>query len=180
MRKNKEINEEELEEGPSKSEVKRQMHARQALGKTLTELNDKQLSLMPIENEKLLAAMRETRRISSKNALRRHMQFIGRLMREVDPEPIEAALESMRRPTREANEAFHRLEQLRDEILAAGMPGVERVLNLWPEADRQHVRQLVLQHQREQQKNKPPAASRKLFRYLRELLENYGAGSSRS
>ncbi len=180
MRKHSEKNEEELEEEPSKSEVKRQMHARQALGKTLTELSEKQLVLMPIEDEKLLAALRETRRISSKNALRRHMQFIGKLMRDVDPEPIEAALESMRRPAREANEAFHQLEQLRDDILSAGVSGVELVLERWPEADRQQVRQLVLQHQREQQKGKPPAASRKLFRYLRELLENYGARSTGS
>jgi ribosome-associated protein len=46
----------------------------------------------------------------------------------------------------------------------------------WPEADRQQLRQLVLQHQREQQRGKPPAASRKLFRYLRELQESHGSG----
>ena len=176
MRKKSEKVEEELDEGPSKSEVKRQMHARQALGKTLTELSDKQLSLMPIEDEKLLVAIRETRRITSKNALKRHMQFVGKLMREVDPEPSEAALESMRRPAREANAAFHQLEELRDEVLAAGAPGAELVVRRWPEADRQQLRQLILQHQREQQKGKPPAASRKLFRYLRELLEHYGPG----
>ena len=89
--------------------------------------------------------------------------------------PIEAALEAMRRPAREANALFHQLEQLRDEVLEAGVAGVELVLGRWPEADRQHVRQLILQHQRELQKGKPPAASRKLFRYLRELLETYGA-----
>jgi len=176
MRKKNDKVEDDLEEGPSKSEVKRQMHAKQALGKTLTELSDKQLSLIPIEDEKLLGALRETRRITSKNALKRHMQFVGKLMREVDPEPIEAALESMRRPAREANEAFHQLEQLRDDVLAAGAPGAELVMSRWPEADRQQLRQLILQHQREQQKSKPPAASRKLFRYLRELLESYGAG----
>lgn len=176
MRKKNDTVEEDLEEGPSKSAVKRQMHARQALGKTLTELSDKQLSLIPIEDEKLLGALRETRRITSKNALKRHMQFVGKLMREVDPEPIEAALESLRRPAREANEAFHQLEQLRDDVLAAGASGAELVMSRWPAADRQQLRQLILQHQREQQKGKPPAASRKLFRYLRELLENYGAG----
>jgi ribosome-associated protein len=176
MRKDEEAFEDELEEGPSKSEIKRQMHARQALGQALSELNDKQLELLPIESDKLLRALRETRRISSKNALRRHMQFIGKLMRDVDPEPIEAALEAMRRPAREANQVFHQLEQLRDEVLTAGVSGVDKVLARWPEADRQQLRQLILQHQREQQKGKPPAASRKLFRYLRELQEAYGSG----
>ena len=176
MRKHDKTLDEDLDEGPSKSEVKRQMHARQALGKTLTELSEKQLKLMPIEDEKLLAALRETRRISSKNALKRHLQFVGKLMRDVDPEPIEEALESMGRPAREANEAFHNLEIMRDDILAAGVSGTEIVMTRWPQADRQQLRQLILQHQREQQKGKPPAASRKLFRYLRELLESYGPG----
>ena len=176
MRKKDSINEQEpLEEGPSKSEIKRQMLALQALGEDLARLNDKQLAQLPIADERLLAALRETRNIRSKNALKRHLQFVGKLMREVDPSPIEAALETMRRPARQQNEAFHRLEQLRDEVLSDGVSGVELVLNRWPEADRQQLRQLVLQHQRETQRGKPPAASRKLFRYLRELQEIYGS-----
>ncbi|TDG14776.1 DUF615 domain-containing protein [Seongchinamella unica] len=167
--------EEELEEGPSKTAVKRQMHALQDLGKTLSGLNDNQLAQVPIEDDKLLDALRETRRIRSKNALKRHLQYIGKLMRDVDPEPIEAALDEMRRPAREANDLFHQLEQLRDEVLGSGVAGVEIILGRWPEADRQQLRQLILQHQRELAKGKPPAASRKLFRYLRELLQTYGA-----
>jgi ribosome-associated protein len=163
------------EEGPSKSEIKRQMLARQALGEDLARLSDKQLAQLPIHDERLLAALRETRNIRSKNALKRHLQFVGKLMREVDPAPIEAALQAMRRPARQQNEVFHQLEQLREEVLSAGAPGVELVLKRWPEADRQQLRQLVLQHQREIQRSKPPAASRKLFRYLRELQEIYGS-----
>lgn len=172
--KNSNTGEEAFEEGPSKSEIKRQMLALQALGEDLTRLNDKQLAQLPIEDERLLAAIREARNIRSKNALKRHLQFVGKLMRDIDPAPIEAALEAMRRPARQQNEAFHRLEQLRDEVLEAGVAGVELVRQRWPEADRQQLRQLVLQHQREIQRSKPPAASRKLFRYLRELHEIYG------
>lgn len=176
MRDHKRSAEDEaFEEGPSKSEVKRQMLALQALGEELANLSDKQLAQLPIQDERLLAAIRETRNIRSKNALRRHRQFIGKLMRDVDPIPIEAALQAMRRPARQQNDAFHQLEQLREQVLAAGLSGVELVLQRWPEADRQQLRQLVLQHQRDMQRNKPPAASRKLFRYLRELQETYGA-----
>lgn len=163
----------EFEEGPSKSEVKRQMLARQSLGETLTELNEKQLAQMPIEDQRLLEAIRETRRIRSKNALRRHLAFVGKLMRNLDPAPIEAALEKLYKPAKQQNEAFHQLEQMRDEVLSAGVAGIEAVLQRWPEADRQQLRQLVLQHQREEPQGKPPAASRKLFRYLRELQELY-------
>ena len=69
---------------------------------------------------------------------------------------------------------FHQLEQLREDILAAGAGGVELAMTRFPAADRQHLRQLVLQHQRELQQHKPPAASRKLFHYLKELQDAYG------
>ncbi len=163
------------EEAPSKSEVKRQMLALQALGEELTGLSDRQLAELPIGDERLLGAIRETRNIRSKNALRRHLQFVGKLMRDVDPDPIRSALDAMKRPARQQTATFHELEQLRDAVLAAGAGGADLVLQRWPEADRQQLRQLILQHQRESQRNRPPAASRKLFRYLRELREIYGA-----
>jgi len=70
--------------------------------------------------------------------------------------------------------AFHQLEQLREDILAAGVGGVELAVMRFPAADRQQLRQLALQHQREIERNKPPSASRKLFRYLKELQQTYG------
>ncbi len=156
---------------PSKTRRKKEMHALQALGEQLVELSNKQLAQVPIEDERLLRAIAETRNIKSHSARRRHLQFIGKLMRDIDAEPIQAALDTLFQPAREANERFHRLEQLRDEVLAAGPAGVERVLEVYPDADRQQLRHLLLQHQRERERNQPPAASRKLFRYLRELSE---------
>lgn len=156
---------------PSKTALKRQMHTLQALGEALTALPEKQLAALPIHDERLLAAIRETRNIRSKNARRRHLQFIGKLMRDVDSEPIEAALEALRKPDREQTARFHKLEALRDQVLSEGVAGVETVLQHWPDADRQQLRQLLLQHQREVQQGKAPAASRKLFRYLRDLQE---------
>jgi len=157
--------------GPSKSALKRRMHALQQLGETLTGLSEKQLQQVPIDNERLLQVIREARDIRSHSAKRRHLQLIGKLMREEDPEPIEKALQDMDRHHRESTEAFHELELLRDAILAAGPSGAELAAARWPQADRQHLRQLIVQHQRETQRDKPPAASRKLFRYLRELQE---------
>jgi ribosome-associated protein len=160
--------------GPSKSALKRRMHALQQLGETLAGLSDKQLQQLPIDSERLLQVVREARGIRSHSARRRHLQLIGKLMRDVDPEPIEKALQAMDRGHRESTEAFHELEQLRDAMLAAGPSGVELAAARWPQADRQHLRQLITQHQRELQRGKPPAASRKLFRYLRELQEFQG------
>jgi ribosome-associated protein len=159
------------DEGPSKSELKRQSTALQQLGESLVQLTEKQLAKIPIEDERLLLAIQETRRIKSNNARRRHMQFIGRLMRDIDPEPITSAMDTIRGQRQKKNDAFHALEKFRDDILEQGVSGVEVIMGKWPQADRQHLRQLVMQHQREVKAQKPPAASRKLFKYLRSLQE---------
>ena len=157
---------------PSKSELKRQMTALQEIGESLISLSDKQLAKIPIEDERLVLAIAETKRIKSNNARRRHMQFIGKLMRDIDAEAITAALAVLHTKKQAKNDAFHALEELRDEVLAAGPDGVELVMSRWSTGDRQQLRQLVLQHQREVKQGKPPSAGRKLFKYLRSLHEN--------
>lgn len=163
--------------GPSKSELKRQMTALQEMGESLIELSDKQLAKIPVGDERLLLAIKETRRIKSNNARRRHMQFIGKLMRDIDPQPITQALAELRSQRQAKNDAFHALEALRDSVLEEGLKGVERVMERWDGADRQQLRQLVLQHQRELKQEKTLAASRKLFKYLRTLDEQAASDS---
>lgn len=159
---------------PSKSERKRQMLALQSMGESLVELSDKQLAHIPIADEQLVLAIAECRQIRSNSARKRQLQFIGKLMRGIDVAPIEQALQTLYESRQKSTNSFHQLEALRDDILAAGPAGVDLAMNRWPQADRQQLRQLVLQHQREQQRAKPPAASRRLFSYLKELQEIYG------
>ena len=162
------------EEAPSKSALKRRMLALQQLGEVLVGLSEKQLENISVEDERLLDAIREAKAMRSRSARRRHMQLIGKIMRDIDAEAIETALQAMDNQRKEDANSFHQLEQLRDEVMAAGVKGTELVVARWPQADRQQLRQLILQHQRESNNNKPPAASRKLFRLLRELAELYG------
>jgi len=162
------------EDPPSKSARKRHMLRLQAMGESLLTLSDRQLAHIPIEDQQLLAAIRECRQIRSNSARKRHLQLIGKLMRSVDTASIEKALLSLHNVKQQSALAHQQLEQLREDILATGPSGVELAMTRFPDADRQQLRQLVLQHQREIQRHKPPAASRKLFRYLKELQENYG------
>lgn len=157
------------DEGPSKSARKREMHALQAMGETLVQLTEKQLKQIEITDENLMEAILECRNIRSNSARKRHLQYIGKLMRKTDISAIEAGLASLHHTKTVSNDAFHEIETLRDEMLAQGPSGVEIALAKFPDADRQHLRQLLLQHQRETSKDKPPAAGRKLFRYLKEL-----------
>jgi ribosome-associated protein len=165
---------EEQDELPSKSALKRHMHHLQSVGESLLALNDRQLAQIPIEDEQLLAAIRDCRKIRSNSARKRQLQFIGKLMRGVDAAPIEQALATLHDAKRRDAADFHRLEKLREDILALGLEGIELAVHAFPTADRQHLRNLVLQHQREVARAKPPAASRKLFRYLKELQETQG------
>jgi ribosome-associated protein len=156
-------------DAPSKTALKREMTERQALGEALSELSPDQLQRLGVDDPALLEAFDELRRIRSNSARRRHRQYIGKLMRDIDIEAITAGLTAMKNAQRRRNDTFHQLEQWRDSLLQDGPQAIERFLVEHPHADRQHLRQLVRQHQREQQAGKPPAASRKLFRYLREL-----------
>lgn len=148
------------------------MQALQHLGESLLALNDRQLADMPLQDGRLLGALQEARRIRSNSARKRQLQYIGKLMRDIDPAPLEAALAALHESGRAAAAAFQDLESLRDAVLATGPQGVELALERFPEADRQQVRQLILQHEREQRHQRPPAASRKLFRYLRSLRDS--------
>lgn len=161
--------EDSWDERPSKSELKRQSTAVQKLGEAMVELSDKELARMPIEDERLMEVIKEARGIRSRSARRRHLQLLGKLMRGIDPAPIEAALDELHQRRRGAADAFKALEDWRDRVLKEGDSAIQALLETWPHADRQQLRQLLRQHQKETAAGKPPAASRKLFRYLREM-----------
>jgi ribosome-associated protein len=160
------------DEAPSKSALKREMTARQALGEALCELSEKELARMPIDDERLLAAIAESRRITQRSALRRHRQYIGKLMRQIEPEPIAAALDALHQERRGDAARFRELETLRDDLIARGDDALADLLSRFPHAERQPLRQLTREARAERDAGRPPAASRRLFRYLRALQES--------
>ena len=131
----------EPQDPPSKSARKRQMLGLQAVGESLLSLNDNQLSKIPIDDERLLSAIRECRQIRSNSARKRHLQLIGKIMRNIDPAPIEQALAALHNTKQESTTAFHQLEQLREDILADGqLQGSES----WPAQPPQPPQQVYL------------------------------------
>lgn len=160
------------ETAPSKSALKREMTARQELGEALCKLSAAELARIPIGDEALLSAIEESRRISHHSARRRHRQYIGKLMRRIDPQPLEAALASLHEEKCAAAGRFHELEELRDRLLDTGDAGLGEVLARFPTADRQQLRALLREALRERKANRPPAASRRLFRFLRDLADS--------
>ncbi|WP_252176848.1 ribosome biogenesis factor YjgA [Endozoicomonas sp. 4G] len=156
----------------SKSELKRDMDELKAIGARLMDMKPGVLDKLPL-NERLREALDESKRIKSHNARKRHLGFIGKLMRDQELEPIQKYLESLDSTSEEYNRRFHQLERWRDRLINEGHEVLTEYLEKYPEADHQHIRQLVRNAQKEAKQEKPPAASRKLFKYLREVDEGH-------
>ena len=152
----------------SKTRLKKEMQALQDLGTALVGLSDKQLSHIPLEGE-LAAAIHQARGIKHREAKRRQLQFIGKLMRNTDVEAIETAYRALMDKTQHHVQQQHLVERWRDRLIAEGNAAVTDFLQQYPHCDSQHLRQLVRGSLKEKQHNKPPAQARKLFRYVLEV-----------
>lgn len=153
--------------GPSKSSIKREMHALQDLGEQLVALSPERLAKVPLP-EALYEAIREAQRISKHGARRRQLQYVGKLMRNVDPEPIQAMLDVFNGVSKAEVARQHRLERLRSDFLEDEKV-VGRIAEDWPDADIQHLRVLRRNALKEREQGKPPRAYREIFRILRDL-----------
>jgi ribosome-associated protein len=158
-------------EGVSKSQLKREMLELQLVGERLIKMSTAQLADFPLTPD-LLDALEESRRIKGHGAMRRHVRRVGKLLRHADSDAIRQLLEAMDNRDLVEKQRFHQLEQWRDRLLQDGDKAFPELLELYPNADRQQLRQLIRAAQKEQQASVPPAAARKLFRYLRELSED--------
>lgn len=154
----------------SKTQVKREMHALQDLGERLTALKPDMLDRLPL-TEPLRRALDEAPKHKAHAAAKRHRQFIGKLMRDQDLEAIVTLLDQLDSSTRQYNERFHALERWRDRLIEGGDEALSTFFAEYPDSDRQHLLQLIRHAQHEAAHNKPPAAARKIFKYIRELDE---------
>jgi len=159
----------EQEERPSKSQLKREMHALQALGETLIAMNPAERARFPLSDD-MLRAIDETARIRSHEGRRRHMQYVGKLIRKEDLTAIQGVFDAIEQEKEQRDHAFHRLEKWRDRMVDEGDDAVDLFMGDYPNADRQALRQLVRNARKEREQGKPPTSSRKLFKHLRETL----------
>ena len=158
------------DEPKSKSQLKREMTALQELGETLAKLPNKEFARAPLDDN-LREHLTLARTINSNSGKRRQMQYIGKLMRNIDTTEIATFLDELDTGRRAAARQFKQLEKMRDDIIERGDSAIDSLMQSHPQADRQQLRQLVRAVKKEHATNKPPASSRKLFKYLRSLFE---------
>jgi ribosome-associated protein len=144
------------------------MSALQQLGERLTTLSPTVLARMPL-SAALQEALDESRRIKSLNALRRHYRRLGKLLRTEDLDAIRQVIGEIDDRHQGDVNRFHALERWRDRLLDQAGDAFGEFMQAYPEADRQHLRQLIQAARREREQERPPASYRKLFKYLREV-----------
>lgn len=160
--------EDDIPDAPSKSQRKREMLELQDLGAELTKLPEAQLAALDLP-ETLRDAIALARRITSHGAQKRQRQYIGGLLRDLDPAPIRNLLEQLRGADQISKARFQETERWRARLLAEGDAALTEFLARYPGADHQHLRRLVREAARESAAGKPPRHARELFRYIQAL-----------
>jgi ribosome-associated protein len=163
--------ESEQEERPSKSERKRTAHDAQKLGEQLIELKSLDLESFGLP-EPLFDAIMAARRITSRAALVRQRQYVGKLMRSVDLEPIRAALAARSEHAARETQQFKRVEHWRDRLIAEGAPALDELMQWRSGMDREEwLRRIATASAERERLGTGGTASRELFRALRALLD---------
>jgi len=159
----------------SKTRRKRQMTELQAAGAALVKLSREQLERLDIP-EPLREAVLECKRFNKHEAIRRQMQFIGRIMREYDAGPIVAQLAAIEAPSKRQTALLHLAERWRGEMMS-DPDAVVRFAHEIPGADPQRLRELIAKAQKEKAGDRPPKNFRELFHVVNALLQDHARRS---
>lgn len=154
---------------PSKSARKREAASLQELGVQLSTLPDQEIAALGLPDS-LFIALRDLRRLPSHGAQVRQRQYIGKLMRGIDPQPVlDKLAEGKRRHDLEVRH-FQQIERWRDRLLTDPIAGVGELQAAYPKVDRRALEKLLEKAARERIEQRSPAGARELFAFLRQLL----------
>jgi ribosome-associated protein len=153
----------------SKSARKREAANLQELGVQLSALPDQEIKALGLP-ETLFVALRDLRRLPSHGAQVRQRQYIGKLMRSIDPEPVLAKLAERKQRHDLEIRHFQQIERWRDRLLSEPAAGVDELLQAYPQVDRSALLKLLDKAERERAEQRSPVGARELFAFLRQLL----------
>jgi ribosome-associated protein len=153
----------------SKSARKREAASLQELGVKLSALPDQEIKALDLP-ENLFIALRDLRRLPSHGAQVRQRQYIGKLMRKIDPEPVLAKLAERKQRHDVEIRHFQQIERWRDRLLSEPTVALGELLEEYPNADRSALARLLEKAERERLEQRSPVGARELFAFLRQLL----------
>lgn len=154
----------------SRSQLKREMEALQKIGKELIDLPASEFSKIEMPDE-LREAILFAHTLKSNEAKRRHLQYIGKLMRTVEVEPIKAAIEKIKNRNSQFTAQFHKVEKWRDRLIEEGDEALQEFMEENPKADRQQLRQLIRNAQKDRKNQKNTGGEKTLFRAVQTIMQ---------
>ena len=157
--------------GPSKSQLKRDSLHLTDVGEEILKLKTEDRHSLELPDE-VEEAFVTALKIKSRSGLKRQRQYIGKLLRSIDSEDIESRLRKIQHSHDTNTAHFKRLEKWRDELIENNKDTLNEIITRFPQVDRQHLNQIIRAAHQEKKQDKAPAASRKLFKYLRQLEES--------
>ncbi|QLB20142.1 hypothetical protein A6B43_00615 [Vespertiliibacter pulmonis] len=152
----------------SKSEIKRDSEQLKKLGENLINLTPANLAKMPLDDS-LREAIELAQRLRLE-ARRRQIQYIGKLLRNRDPEPIQEALDKVQNRHNQQLALLQKLEIIREQLVEQGDMALNPLLEDYPQLDRQHLRNLIRAAQKERQANKLAKNYREIYQYLKSMI----------
>ncbi|MCB1644108.1 MAG: DUF615 domain-containing protein [Pseudomonadales bacterium] len=156
---------------PSKSQKKRDMQSMRDMGARLVEFPDEHLLTIPYPD--IISAVQACRKITKGNARKRQIQYIGKLISKLDPEPVRQLIDRFDASSQAHVLHFHKLEQWRERLISEDPDVMSEIITGIPDIDRQHLRQLVRHAiQEREQDTGSPVHFRKLFQYLKSFEFN--------
>ena len=157
-----------IDERPSKTRRKKDMHALQDIGADLVALSKDRLKQVPLD-EDLRTAVELAQKINSHEGKRRQMQYIGKLMRSRDAAPIRTLLDMWSGESKAATAQLHLLERWRERLLESD-EALTEFASEYPQAELQALRTCIRNARKEKENNKPPKAFREIFQHLKQWL----------
>jgi len=157
----------------SKTRRKRRMTELQDVGAALVKLTREQLAHIRMPDE-LREAVLDCKRFTRHEAVRRQLQYIGRLMREVDAAPLVEQLEALHSPSKRQTALFHVAERWRDELLG-GPEALARFQQEFPRADMARVRGLIDAAHADRAAGRAPRRARELFHAVNDAVQEAAA-----
>ncbi|MDP8034411.1 ribosome biogenesis factor YjgA [Pasteurella atlantica] len=154
----------------SKSEIKRDAEDLKKLGAELVELSIPKLDTVPL-SEKLKEAITLAQRLKME-ARRRQIQYIGKLLRQCDIEPIQDALDKLNNTHKQQQAILHKIEIIREQLIEQGDAAINHLMTDYPTLDRQKLRSLIRGVLKERENNKPPKNFREIYQYLKGIMLN--------
>ena len=155
---------------PNKTAIKREIAACSVLGEELSTLQLTQLQAFNLPDN-IEKAIIDVAKMPHKGARKRQLKYIAGQLHKLDITPIKERLDKLKNKSAHAVREHHQAEKWRDRLINGSNDALTDLLDDYPDADRQHIRQLLRNAQKEAKENKPPKSARLLYRYLKELIQ---------